>query len=101
MIVKITSKRQVTFPAHVLDALGVGPGDLLEIQETIDGFLLKPSHTDPSQLGNEESPDVSLPKPRRIDYSKLGILKDLIPPDAPPFDIREFRDGTYDPALRD
>ena len=27
MFVKITSKRQVTFPKHVLDALGVGPGD--------------------------------------------------------------------------
>ena len=27
MIVKITSKRQVTLPAHVLDAMGVGPGD--------------------------------------------------------------------------
>ena len=80
MIVKITSKRQVTFPAHVLEAMGVGPGDRLEILETPEGYLLKP---------------------RRIDHSKLGILKDLIPPDAPPFDIREFRDGTYDPALRD
>ena len=80
MIVKITSKRQVTFPAHVLDAMGVGPGDRLEILESPEGFLLKP---------------------KRIDHSKLGILKDLIPPDAPPFDIREFRDGTYDPALRD
>ena len=80
MIVKITSKRQVTFPAHVLEAIGVGPGDRLEILESPGGFLLNP---------------------KRIDYSKLGILKDLIPPDAPPFDIREFRDGTYDPALRD
>ena len=80
MIVKITSKRQVTFPAHVLKAMGVGPGDSLEILESPEGYLLKP---------------------RRIDHSKLGILKDLIPPDAPPFDIRKFRDGTYDPALRD
>ena len=80
MIVKITSKRQVTFPAHVLDAMGVGPGDRLEILESPEGYLLKP---------------------RRIDHSRLGVLKDLIPPDAPPFDIREFREGTYDPALRD
>ena len=80
MILKITSKRQVTFPAHVLEAMGVGPGDRLEIVESPEGYLLKP---------------------RRIDHSKLGILKDLIPPDAPPFDIREFRDGTYDPSLRD
>ena len=80
MLVKITSKRQVTFPAHVLDAMGVGPGDHLEIIEGTDGFMLRP---------------------RRIDYSRLGLLKELIPPDAPPFDIREFREGTYDPALRD
>ena len=33
MIVRITSKRQVTFPARVLDALGVGPGDQIEIVE--------------------------------------------------------------------
>ena len=33
MLVKITSKRQVTFPARVLDALGVGPGDHLELEE--------------------------------------------------------------------
>ena len=80
MIVKITSKRQVTFPAHVLDAMGVGPGDHLEITEGTDGFILRP---------------------RRIDHSKLGLLKDLISPDTPPFDIRQFREGTYDPALQD
>ncbi len=80
MIVKITSKRQVTFPAHVLEAMGVGPGDRLEITEGPDGFILKP---------------------KRIDSSKLGLLRDLIPPDVPPFDIREFRDGNYDSALRD
>lgn len=30
MLIKITSKHQVTFPASVLDALGVGPGDILK-----------------------------------------------------------------------
>lgn len=80
MIVKITSKRQVTFPAHVLEAMGVGPGDHLEIQETPEGYLLKP---------------------RRIDHSKLAPLRHLIADDHPPFDIREFRDGTYDSSLRD
>ena len=80
MIVKITSKRQVTFPAHVLEAMGVGPGDHLEIQESPEGYLLKP---------------------RRIDHSRLAPLRNLIPDDHPPFDIREFREGTYDSALRD
>ena len=80
MIVKITSKRQVTFPARVLDALGVGPGDHLEITEGPDGFVLRP---------------------RRIDYSRLGTLRDKIPPGHPPFDIRAFRRESYHPALRD
>ena len=80
MYVKITSKRQVTFPKHVLDAIGVGPGDQLELQETDDGYLLRP---------------------RRIRLELLGTLRDKIPADHEPFDIRKFRDGTYDPSLRD
>ncbi len=80
MIVKITSKRQVTFPAQVLDALGVGPGDQLELEESTDGFILRP---------------------RRIDYSKLGSLKDKIDPTVEPFDIEKFRSEPYDPSLRD
>ena len=33
MLVKVTSKRQVTFPAKVLDELGVKPGDQIELLE--------------------------------------------------------------------
>ena len=77
MIVTITSKRQVTFPAQVLETLGVGPGDKLELVESPDGFILRA---------------------RRIDLSKLGYLRDKIPPGTPPFDIRKFRDEGYDPA---
>ena len=80
MIVKITSKRQVTFPARVLDALGVGPGDQIELTEGPDGFVLRP---------------------RRIDYARLGTLRDKIPSGHPPFDIETFRREPYDPALRD
>ena len=82
MLVKITSKRQVTFPKHVLEALGVGPGDHIELQEGPDGYTLKP---------------------KRIDLSKLGYLRDKIPPGTPPFDIRKFRDEReqgHGPALR-
>ena len=80
MLIKITSKRQVTFPARVLDAMGVGPGDRLELQEAPDGYLLRP---------------------RRIDYSRLGTLRDKIQGGHPAFDIRTFREKPYDPALRD
>ena len=79
MIVKITAKRQVTFPARVLDVMGVGPGDSLELEEGPDGFILRP---------------------RRIDRTKLAPLKDKISPDHPSFDIRKFREEGYDPALR-
>ena len=77
MLVKITSKRQVTFPKHVLDALGVGPGDRLELLEGPEGYTQKP---------------------RRIDHSKLGALRDVIDPNIEPLDIRKFRDEGYDPA---
>lgn len=81
MIVKITARRQVTLPKDVLEALGVGPGDRLELQEGPDGFILRP---------------------KRIDRTRLAPLRDLIPPDHPPFDIRKFRDEGYDPeAYRD
>ena len=92
MIVTITSERQVTFPKHVLDELGVGPGDRLELLEGPDGFTLRPSRTDHPKLG-----------PKRIDYSKLGTLHDKIKPGTPPFDIRKFRDEREQgngPALR-
>lgn len=76
MLVKITSKRQVTFPKRVLDEMGVGPGDRLELLEGPDGYILRP---------------------KRIDRSKLAPLRDLIPPGTPPYDIRKIRDEGYDP----
>ncbi len=82
MLIKITSKRQVTFPKRVLDELGVGPGDRLELLEGPDGFTLRP---------------------KRIDYSKLGTVSDKIKPGTPPFDIRKFRDQReqgHGPSLR-
>ena len=80
MIVTVGSKGQVAFPANVLDALGVQPGDRIEIREGANGFTLHP---------------------RRIDLSKLGTLRDKIDPDHEPFDIQKFRSQPYDPSLRD
>ena len=79
MIVKVTAKRQVTFPARVLEALGVEPGDQIELEEGPDGFVLRP---------------------RRIDRSRLGTLRDKIPPGHPPFDLQVFRGQRHDPSLR-
>ena len=80
MIVKTTSKRQVTFPARALDALGESPGDQLELEEGPDGFVLRA---------------------RRIDHSRLGTLRSRISPEHPPFDLDSFRNEPHDPALRD
>jgi AbrB family looped-hinge helix DNA binding protein len=80
MYVKITTKRQVTFPAHVLDALGVGPGDRLELQESPEGFLLRP---------------------QRIDPSRLAPLHSKLVRGRGTFDIERFREQKHDPALRD
>ena len=80
MLVKITSKRQVTFPARVLEAMGVGPGDSLELTEGPDGYTIRP---------------------RRIDYSRLGTLSGKLPAGVAPFEIGKFRERPYDPSLRD
>ena len=80
MYVKITSKRQVTFPARVLEALGVRPGDQLELQESPNGFLLRP---------------------RRIDFDRLAPLRGKLRRGEGSFDIERFREEAHDPALRD
>ncbi len=80
MFVRITSKRQVTFPARVLQALGVRPGDQLELQEGPDGFLLRP---------------------RRLDPARLAPLRDKLRRRRGTFDIERFREQAHDPALRD
>ena len=80
MAVKITSKRQVTLPKRVLDAMGVQPGDRLSLEEGPDGFVLRP---------------------RRIALSKLGTAGDKIRRGRGTFDLQAFRDEPQDPALRD
>jgi bifunctional DNA-binding transcriptional regulator/antitoxin component of YhaV-PrlF toxin-antitoxin module len=76
----VTSKRQVTFPAAVLQALGATPGSHLELQPRGDGFLLRA---------------------RVIDRSKLAPLRDDIGEQISPFDLEEFRRQRHDPSLRD
>ena len=80
MRVKITSKRQVTFPAHVLDALALKPGDRLELDEGPDGFLLRPV---------------------RVDPTRLAPLRGKLHRGTGTFDLETFRDQPHDPALRD
>jgi bifunctional DNA-binding transcriptional regulator/antitoxin component of YhaV-PrlF toxin-antitoxin module len=80
MLIKVTSKRQVTFPAAVLDALGAAPGSHLEIQPRADGFLLRA---------------------RGIDRSKLAPLRGMIKKGTKTFDVEAFREQRHEPSLRD
>ena len=80
MLVKITSKRQVTFPASVLAALGVRPGDRLRLEEGPDGFLLRP---------------------QRVDGSRLAPLRGKLRRGRGAFDLEAFREQPHDQALRD
>lgn len=80
MIIKITAKRQVTFPARVLEALGVKPGDRLEIEESPCGFILRA---------------------RRIDRSRLAPLRGKLRRGQGTFDLEAFRDKPHERTVRD
>ncbi len=80
MLVKVTEKRQFTLPAQVLEALGVKPGDCLEILESPEGILLRPW---------------------RIDRSRLEPLRGRLRRGVGTFDLDTSRTRGHDPALRD
>ncbi|MEN9635268.1 MAG: hypothetical protein RL077_3672 [Verrucomicrobiota bacterium] len=79
--IRITAKRQATFPAAALKALRVKPGDYLALIQDKDEWRLAP---------------------KGVDFSKLGTLKHKISPQLPPFDLAAWRRTEKDHArLRD
>ena len=80
MFVKITAKRQVTFPARVLEALGVKPGDRIELVEGPEGFVLRARH---------------------IDRARLAPLRGKLRRGKGTFDLEAFRSTPHDRTLRD
>ena len=80
MFVKITAKRQVTFPARVLEALGVKPGDRIELEEGSEGFFLRMRH---------------------IDRARLASLRGKLRRGEGSFDLEAFRDKPHARTLRD
>jgi AbrB family looped-hinge helix DNA binding protein len=79
MFLSVTSKRQVTFPAQVLAALGARPGDRLELLPSADGYLLRT---------------------KRVDASRLAPLRGRLQ-GVKPFDIELFRQERHAADLRD
>lgn len=79
MVVKMTSKRQVTFPKRVVEKLHLKAGDHLSIEETSDGILIRP---------------------RRLDKSRLAPLSRIIESNLPAPDYAAIRHGIIDPELR-
>lgn len=53
--IKLTSKRQATFPQEACDALRVGPGDVIEMEPgVVDGqnvYILRPKASERPWLG--------------------------------------------------
>ena len=79
-LLKIGFDGQVAFPARVLQAMGVEPGDLLQLEETSEGFIVRP---------------------HRIDLSRLAPLRGKLGPGAEAFDVHAFRAQPHDPSVRD
>ena len=50
MLVKVNAKRQITFPAKVLEALGVKAGGSLLLERHPDGFVLRSRIVDSTML---------------------------------------------------
>lgn len=79
MLVKITSKRQVTFPRRLMEQLHLQEGDQLSLTETKEGILMRPM---------------------RFDVAALAPLKDQIEADLPAPDYEQIRYASLDPKLR-
>ena len=80
MFLKITAKRQLTLPARVLEALGVMPGDRIELEERSEGFVLRARH---------------------IDRTRLAPLRGKLRRGKGTFDLEAFRNKPHDRTLRD
>jgi AbrB family looped-hinge helix DNA binding protein len=79
MIVKVTSKRQVTFPKRMMEKFNIKEGDALSVSETADGILIRPKH---------------------FLAERLAPLREKIDPLLPPPDYHEIRHAALDPKLR-
>jgi len=80
VFLKITAKRQVALPARVLEALGVKPGDRIELEERPGRFVLRARH---------------------IDRTRLAPLRGKLRSGKGTFDLVAIRNKPHDRTLRD
>ena len=80
VFLKITAKRQVTLPARALEALGVKPGDRIDLEERPGGYVLRARH---------------------IDRTRLAPLRGNLRSGKGSFDLEGFRNKPHERALRD
>jgi bifunctional DNA-binding transcriptional regulator/antitoxin component of YhaV-PrlF toxin-antitoxin module len=80
MLVKMTSKRQVTFSKAVVEKFHLKAGDSLAVHETEEGNLIRP---------------------HRFDVARLAPLREKISRDLPAPDYKTVRHAALDPRLRD
>jgi AbrB family looped-hinge helix DNA binding protein len=80
VIVRFTSKRQVTFPKRVLEHFKLKVGDSLELSETENGVIIRP---------------------RRFSRERLAPLRHQIPDNSPPLDLDAVRHAAHESDLRD
>ena len=92
MILRVTKEGNVAVPSDLLVAIGVQPGDQIDVEQGPESLILRPVKAD-SEVGTSHS--------GKVDLSLLGYLRDKIKPGTPPFDIEKFRNEPYDLSLRD
>ena len=81
MLLKITSKRQVTFPKRVMDELNLHEGETLSVLPAEGGFFIRPNRFDPKNLAPLKSKieqDTAKPNISEIRHaaSKKSKLRD-------------------------
>ena len=81
MLVKISHDGHVIIPPFLLEAFGLGPDDELELEETENGFTLKPAK------GHVKPP------PTPVDSSNHKRPPYKVSPGTPPWDREVFWDS--------
>ena len=76
VIIRLTSKGQVTLPPHMLDALGIKPGDYLTLTSTPDGVLISVANGRTAKVAESEHPLPELIRRLGAELEAAGITEE-------------------------